>query len=232
MMRTRTISLGILITAVGLGSLTLTAGSVFALWMTDNSTKALTATPALTGLAVQRDGGQADYATPQSNTAHMFLTTDDTGALLVADGNTIAVPFTVTMMTSGTDGMDFSIALGSPDVGSFLADAQMAVFPVAAGGCTVGATGGDPAASLTGITGVTTSATPRPSGTVASQYWCLTVTRPVGSYQTDATATGTDQMGGEVEGATTWQVSTGPDPGLQKPVSITLTYKTTRIGGA
>lgn len=220
------------IVAITLGAVVLATGSVYALWTASGSTKELTATPTLTGLAVQRDGGQVDYATAQSNTARLFLTTVDANALVAADGNTIAVPFTVTMMTSGTDGMDYSIALGTPDPGSFLADASMSVFPVAAGGCTAGATPDDPAASLTDITGVPASAIPRAPGTVASQSWCLTVTRPVGTYETDASVTGTDQMGGLLQGTTTWQVSTGPDPGLQRPVSIALTYKTTRPGGS
>jgi len=195
--------------------------------MANNSTGLLAATPTVTGFAVQRDGGQADYATANSNSVNLFLTAVDAKALMDGRGATIYVPFTVTMMTSGTNGMNFSIVVGKPTAGSFLANAQLEVFPVAQGGCTSPGQSGN----LEGITGVATSETPRQTGTVASQYWCLTATSTIPSYKTTATANGTDQMGGVVEGSTTWQVYTGPSPGLQEPVSITLTYKTTKLGG-
>jgi len=226
MVRQRFIPRSLLVIVASLCAVLLSTGSGYALWMAKNSTGLLAATPTVTGFAVQRDGGVADYATANSNAVNLFLTNVDASALLASHGATIYVPFTITMMTSGTNGMNYSIKVGQADAGSFLADAQLQVFPVAQGGCTSPGSSGN----LTDITGVATAGLPRPTGTVAHQYWCLTVTGTIGSYETTATAKGTSQMGADVVGHTTWQVYTGPSPGLQKPVSITLTYETTRLG--
>lgn len=210
------------------------AGSAMALWSASASTGALSLTGAAIGFSVQRGSSAPDVASGPNATVKFSLTSADATNVLATGG--IAVPFTVAMMTSGGGGMNYAIAIGTPSAGSFLAAAQIDVFPQGGSGCQVGASPGsvDVDATTGQYIGVAPTATPRPVGTPASQAWCLTITYTPGSYFNGVAASGSHAAGGgpAVANPDSWSAVVGPDPAVQTTVNVVLTHTNTSLGDA
>ena len=214
---------------VGLGS-----GSTAAWWSTAGNTPALGFVPSLTGFGVQRAGGASDVATSRNDSVGFQLTSTDAKALVASPDRAIAISFTVKAMTSGTGGIDYSIAVTQPSDGTFWSKASLDVFPQGEDGCTITAEPGDiDRDQLSGdYVGVAANGTPRPAGTVSSQDWCLVASWQPGQYVNEATASGTDDFGAALESETVaWQVFITPDLTTVTPGEVTLTHTPTRYGG-
>lgn len=222
---------------VGLGVALGVHGTTMAMWASNTQLTTLAAQTSITGFSVQRDGSDApDVATGPGQTVGFELTSDDAKAIATAEGQSLAIGFTIKWMTSGTDGLDYKISLGNVPVDSFLDDADIQFFPKGSDGCVVGATSGRVLTdSATGATiAVAPSEDPRPAGTGGSQAWCLVATfnGVTDQYNTTASAAGTDANGGSVNSnQAPWSVTVGPDPAAQQPVAINVTHVTTKLVG-
>ena len=209
-------------------------GTTMALWA-DTHTTTLAAQTDIMGFSVQRDGKAADVATRPGQTVGFELTSDDTQAIAAADPQALAIGFTVNWMTSGTNGLDYKISLGSVPADSFLDKSDIQFFPQGKDGCTVDAKPGNVQTNGAGWTiAVAPDGTSRPAGTAGSQAWCLVATFKgvTGEYDTAADAAGTNAAGEPVAAdQAPWYVMIGPDPTAQLPVAINVTHVTTKLVG-
>jgi len=216
--------------AVGLAA---GAGSTLASWTAADYTSPLNAQAAVVGFSVQRDGLAAEVALGPDSTVGFTLTSADAQAVAASDDG-VAIGFTVATMTSGNDGMNYQLMVGDAEAGSFFDGATIEVFPQGPAGCLNGATPGtvnvDDATGA--VIGTVPAQTPRPSGSTATQAWCLTVVKPATWYASQAQAAGTNAMGQTVTSNTTeWNVQVGPDPAAQTPVQVSFTHNITKFAG-
>jgi len=215
--------------ASGLGG-----GVTSALWTSQAGVGGLAAHHEVTGFSVQRDDGTPDVAAGPGDVVGFDLAAADAQAIASAPSHAVAIGFQVAMMTSGTNGLDYRIDVADPAPDSFLAGADIEVFPQGDGGCAVGAVPGQVPTQPTGeVVGVAPSPTPRPQASVATQAWCLVATQHADTYANEAVAQGTNAAGGTVTSNTaSWQSVLGPDPAAQPPVPITVTHVTTTLATA
>jgi len=216
--------------AVGLAA---GAGSTMASWTAADGTSPLGAQAAVVGFSVQRDGFAADVASGPAATVSFALTSADATAAASSDTG-LAIGFTVAPMTSGHDGMNYQFSVDAAEPGSYFDGATIDVFPLGPAGCFVGATPGtvDVDDATGSVVGVAPAETPRPSGSTATQAWCLTVVKPVAWYTSQAQASGANTLGQTVTSNTAeWNVQVGPDPAAQTPVNVTFTHTTQKFAG-
>jgi len=216
------------------GCLGLGSGSTAAWWNTAGNTAALGFVPSLTGFGVQRDGGASDVASGPNDSVGFQLTSTDAQALVASPDRAIAISFTVKTMTSGTGGINYSVAVSQPSDGTFWSKASIDVFPQGDDGCSITAEPGDIDRDLLSgdFVGVATNGTPRPAGTVSSQDWCLVASWQPGQYVNEANASGTNDFGAALESETVaWQVYITPDLTTVTPGGVTLAHTAIRYEG-
>ena len=208
------------------------AGATRAAWTAGDDTEPLNAQTTVVGFSVQRDGLAAAVADGPGSTVGFTLTSADAQAVAASGG--LAVGFTVTTMTSGRDGMNYQLSVAAAEPGSFLDGATIEVFPQGPAGCLNDATPGavDLDDATGAVIGTAPAQAPRPSGSTATQAWCLTVVKPAVWYNSQAQAVGTNSVGGTVTSNTAeWSVQVGPDPAAQPPLDVTFTHTVTKFAG-
>ena len=236
--RWRAVLAAVLASALGVGT-----GVTLALWKTSVNAGPVGPLRAVAGFAVTR-GGVTDVAASSAATVGFAITREDAAALVASPDQVIAIPFDVAALVSGTDGVDYQVAVGNPEPGSLLAGAQIFVFPLVPeepgppgdGGDDGDDIGGPPEVecapgSLTDsvldeLTAISSSTTLRPA-TAVTIHWCAVLRYDADRYTNVATVTGTTIDEQLMTGQTAWQVRLVPDPTLQADVPVTLTHTIT-----
>jgi len=204
------------------------AGLAWALWSDQATSGDVSFSVPVAGFAVTK-GGEANVAQSSSGVSftigepeaqQLFASTADDAGVLA-----IAVPFDVTMTTSGRYTMDYSITMpDAPGADTVLGtgNAAQTFFRVDDSvGCTVDAAAS--AASYTlgtpvaGITSVTSDVQKK------VDHWCLVLSITPEKFENTATATGTNAVGAQVSSQDTWSTYLTPDPAGQTSVSVMLT---------
>jgi len=213
---------------VGVGS-----GTAFALWTEQRVSGSVMDLRTYTGFSVQRDGQPEDWATSPTDTVSFAVTTADVLDIIAAPTHMIAIPFTVSMLTSGTHGMNYSIVVGAGAPGTFLATATWIPMPVVKGGCSTAPTSRTATTEAGKYVGLAPRATPSGTAASAEQAWCLLIIRSLDSYTGKVSAVGTYPDGvTALPASASWSGTTGPDPALQNDVLITLSFVMTQyVGG-
>ena len=205
-------------------------GTAVALWVDQSQTGELQVSTPVVGFAVSQGGSTQVSAAGEPVQFSLGQVVADQVYAGTLDGNgqlSLALPFSVTLLTSAGYAMDYALSMDDPETGEvFGSPGQTSLFQVSDPvECTVSAA--DTASPYTlgdTVTGIAQGST---EVQTQIQNWCLVMSLTPTVITTTATASGTDSAGQTVnstpETGSTWSAYLTPDAQSESPVTVTLT---------